>query len=69
VYGLHPMYHGHGNCFGHTRSYSYVMYVKWKLISVCLAIVLVEPQDRCTVCAECTTGMEMILSTPDGSPR
>jgi hypothetical protein len=26
-------------------------------------------QDRCTVCAECTTGMEMALGTPDGTPR
>jgi hypothetical protein len=25
--------------------------------------------DRCTVYAECTTGMEIILSTPDGTPR
>jgi hypothetical protein len=24
---------------------------------------------RCTVCVECTTGMELILSTPDGTPR
>jgi hypothetical protein len=28
------------------------MYVKWKLVSVCLEIVLVSVQDRCTVCAE-----------------
>jgi hypothetical protein len=26
-------------------------------------------QDRCTVCAECTMGMEIILGTPDGTPR
>jgi hypothetical protein len=25
--------------------------------------------DRCTVCAECTTGMEIFLATLDGSPR
>jgi hypothetical protein len=25
--------------------------------------------NRCTVCVECTTGMEIILSTPDGTPR
>jgi hypothetical protein len=27
------------------------MYVKWKLVLVCLEIVLVLAQDRCTVCA------------------
>jgi hypothetical protein len=32
-------------------------------------IVLICAQDRCTVCAECTTGMEIILGTPDGTPR
>jgi hypothetical protein len=26
-------------------------------------------QDRCMVCTECTTGMEMVLGTPDGTPR
>ena len=25
-------------------------------------------QDRCTVCAECTSGMEIILGTPDRTP-
>jgi hypothetical protein len=42
VDGLHLMYHGHGNRFGHTRLYSYVMYVKWELVSVCLDIVVVS---------------------------
>jgi hypothetical protein len=69
VYELHPIYHGHENRLGHTRSYSYVMYVKWKLTSICFAIVLVSAHDRCTVCAEHTMGMEMILGTPDGTPR
>jgi hypothetical protein len=36
---------------------------------VCLEIVLASAQDRCMVCAECTTGMEVILGTPDGTPR
>jgi hypothetical protein len=27
---------------------------KWKVISVCLEIVLILTQGRCTVCAECT---------------
>jgi hypothetical protein len=61
------MYHRHGNHFGHTRWYSYVMYVKWKLVSVCLEIVLVTAQDRCMVCAKCTTFMEILLGRPDGT--
>ena len=39
------------------------------LISVCLEIVLVLVQDRCTVCAKRTIGSEIILATPDGTPR
>jgi hypothetical protein len=42
------------------------MLVKWKLISVYLEIVLIWKQDRCTVCIECTTGMQIFLGTPDG---
>jgi hypothetical protein len=34
-----------------------------------LETVLVSVQDRCTVCAKCTIGSEIILQTPDGSPR
>jgi hypothetical protein len=45
------------------------MYVKWKLVSVCLEIVFVSVLDRCTVYAEYTTGMEIILGTPDATPR
>jgi hypothetical protein len=30
--------------------------MKWELVSVCLEIVLVSAQDRCTVCAEHTIG-------------
>jgi hypothetical protein len=40
-----------------------------ELISVCLEIVLISVQDRCTVCAECTTDVEIILGTPNGTPR
>jgi hypothetical protein len=36
----------------------------WNLILVCLEIVLVSVQDRCTVCAKCTIGSEIILDTP-----
>ena len=36
---------------------------------VCLEMVLVLVQDRCTVCAERTKGSETILDTPVGTPR
>ena len=36
----------------------------WKLVLVHLEVVLVLAQDRCTVCAECTSGMEIIFGTP-----
>jgi hypothetical protein len=63
------MHHGHENRFGHTQWYSYVMYIKWKLVSVFLEIVLVSVQDSCTVCAKGTIGLEIILDAPDGTPR
>jgi hypothetical protein len=34
------------------------------LDSVRLKIVLILTQDRCTVCAECTAGLEIILDGP-----
>ena len=36
------------------------------LVSVCLEIVLVSEQDRCTVCRNRTIGSEIVLDTPDG---
>ena len=36
---------------------------------VCLEIVLILSQDPCTVCAERTTGSEIILDAPDGTLR
>jgi hypothetical protein len=30
---------------------------------------VISAQDRCTVYAECTTGVEIILGTPVGTPR
>jgi hypothetical protein len=69
VHGLRRMYHGHGNHLGHTQRYSYIMYAKWKLVLVYLEIVLVSVQDRCTVCADCTIGLEIILDASDGIPR
>jgi hypothetical protein len=43
--------------------------LKWKVNLVCLDIVLILTQDRCTVCAECTMGLETVLDAPDGTPR
>ena len=34
-----------------------------------LETVLILTKDRCTVCVECTIGSEIILDTPDGTPR
>jgi hypothetical protein len=42
VHGFLRMYHGHQNPFKHTRWYFYMTLVKWKLISVCLEIVLIR---------------------------
>jgi hypothetical protein len=41
----------------------------WNLISDRLEIVLVSVQDRCTVSAKRTIGSEIVLDTPDGTPR
>jgi hypothetical protein len=45
------------------------MRLKWKLVSVHLEIVLIMTQVRYIVYAECTLGSEIILVTPDGTPR
>ena len=45
------------------------MRLKWKLILVLVNIVLILTQDRCTVSAEHTIGSEIVLDTPDGTPR
>jgi hypothetical protein len=37
--------------------------------SVRLEIVLISTHDRCTVCAEYTTGTEILLAALDGPPR
>jgi hypothetical protein len=39
------------------------------LDSVCLEILQILMQERCTVCAERTTGSEIILDAPNGTPR
>jgi hypothetical protein len=40
-----------------------------KLVLVHLEIVLILMQDRCMVCAERYIGSEIVLDTPDGTPR
>jgi hypothetical protein len=45
------------------------MRLKWKLDSGHLEIVLILTQDWCMICAERTTGSEIILHAPDKTPR
>jgi hypothetical protein len=46
-----------------------VTWVMWNLGLVHLEIVLVSVEDRCTVCAKHTVGSEIVLDTPDSTPR
>jgi hypothetical protein len=68
VHGLRQMYHRLGNHFERTRWYSYVTWVKWKVVSIHLETMLISTQDRCTVCVKCTIGSEIILDAPDDTP-
>ena len=52
VHSLHLMHHTLRNHFGCTCWYSQVKGLKWMLGSVCLEIVLILMQGRCTVCME-----------------
>jgi hypothetical protein len=45
------------------------MRLTWKLVSVYSEIVLILTQDRSIVYAKHTIGSEIILDTPDGTPR
>ena len=67
MHGLDRTWNRLGSRFGCTRWNSKVVWVKWKLILLCLEIVLILAQNMCTVCAECTMGMEIILAVPDGT--
>ena len=40
--------------------------LNWKLVSVCLEIVLILTQDQYTVCIERTIDSEIILDAPNG---
>jgi hypothetical protein len=44
-------------------------WVMWNLVSVRLETVSVSVQYRCTVCAGRTIGSEIVLDTPDDTPR
>jgi hypothetical protein len=46
-----------------------VTWVMWNLVSVHLKIVLVSMQDRYTVCAQRSISSELVLDTPNGTPR
>jgi len=54
VQGLSLMHQSLRNHFGSTCWYSYVKRLKWRLGSVCLEILLILMQDRCTICMEPT---------------
>jgi hypothetical protein len=45
-----------------------VTWIKWKLISICLEIVLILMQYRCVVWDEQIIGSKIVLGTPDGTP-
>ena len=45
------------------------MWVMWNLTSFFLEIVLVSVQDRSTVCAKRTIGIEIVWDAPDVTPR
>jgi hypothetical protein len=68
VHSLCQVYHRLRNHFRHTRLYSQVTRLKWKLVSVRFELVLVLVQDRCTVCAKYIIGSKIILDAPDGTP-
>ena len=69
MHGLHQTYHRLRNSFGHTIWYFKVMRLKWKLDSVCVEIVIILTQDRCTVCVERSIGSEVILDAHVRTPR
>jgi hypothetical protein len=69
VHNLRETYHRLRNNFGRTRWYALVMMLKWRLVSVCLKIMLMLMQDTCKFCAKRTIGSEIVLDAPDGTPR
>jgi hypothetical protein len=69
VHGLRRMYHGLENRYGRTRWNSSVTWVLRNLVSVNLGTVFVSVQDRCRVCAKRVVCSEIVLDTPNGTPR
>jgi hypothetical protein len=69
VPGLRQTYCMVRNHLRHTQWYSKLTRLKSMLVLVCMEIVLILTQDRCTVCVEHTIGLEIILDAPDGTPR
>jgi hypothetical protein len=69
LHGLRQTYHRLRNRLGCTQWYSLVTMLKWKLVTVRLEMVINLMQDRCTVCAKHTIGLEIVLDTPNGTPR
>jgi hypothetical protein len=57
------------NRSGRTWWNSKVTWVMWNLVLAHFEIVLVSVQDRCTVCAKHTVGLEIVLDAPDSTPR
>jgi hypothetical protein len=69
MHGLRRTYRRPRNHFGNTQWNSYVTWILWNFILVRLETVLESVQDRCTVCAKHTIGSDVVLDTPDGTPR
>jgi uncharacterized membrane protein len=69
VHNLREAYRKLRNHFKHTGWHSLMTWIDLKLVLVCLEIVLILTQDKCTVCVERTIGSEIILDAPDGTPR
>jgi hypothetical protein len=67
VHGLRRTYRRLGNSIGGTRWNSLGTWLKWKLGTVCLEIVVLLMQDWCTVCVKCTVFLEIVLEAPDGT--
>jgi hypothetical protein len=64
VLGLRQAYHRIRNHFRRTRLYSYVMWVKWKLVLVPLEIVLISRLDRCMVCTKHPIAQKLFWAHP-----
>ena len=64
LHGLRRTHHRVGNRLECTRWNTKVRLDLWKLVSIRLEIVLVSVQDRCTVCATRTIGLDIVFILP-----